>query len=90
MWRSTGKEMDMKARPTLRQDIEYSKIEVNPDAEIGLASVSSRFNPPLEEAASKERNTHTQGNPRPRSTSSYESRSKEPKIDDSTIHWRSE
>ncbi|GMF20275.1 unnamed protein product [Phytophthora fragariaefolia] len=27
------------ARPTLRQDIEYSKIEVNPDAEIAWPDV---------------------------------------------------
>ncbi|GMF18019.1 unnamed protein product [Phytophthora fragariaefolia] len=57
---------------------------------LGLASVNPRFNPPLEEAASKERNTHTQGNSRLRSTSACEFRLKEPKIDNSTIHWCSD
>ncbi|GMF47635.1 unnamed protein product [Phytophthora fragariaefolia] len=83
------------ARPTLHQDIEYPKIEVNPDAKIAWPGVcqphfNPRFNPPLEEAASKERNTYPQGNPRLRSTSACEFRSKEPKIDNSTIHRRSD
>ncbi|GMF15179.1 unnamed protein product [Phytophthora fragariaefolia] len=79
------------ARPTLHQDIEYPKIEVNPGAKIAWPGVCQpSFQPTLEEAASKERNTPPQGNPRPRSTSACEFRSKEPKIDNSTIDWRSE
>ncbi|GMF51703.1 unnamed protein product [Phytophthora fragariaefolia] len=77
--------------PTLRQDIEYPKIEGNPDAKIAWPGICQpSFQPAARGAASKERNTHPQGNPRLRPTSAGESRSKETKVDNSTSHWCSE
>ncbi|GMF56493.1 unnamed protein product [Phytophthora fragariaefolia] len=79
------------ARPTLRQDNEYPKIEVNPDAEIAWPGVCQlSFQPTARGSGKQGKEYPPQGNPRPRSTSAYESRSKEPKIDDSTKHRRSD
>ncbi|GMF15581.1 unnamed protein product [Phytophthora fragariaefolia] len=79
------------ARPTLHQDIEYLKIEVNPDAETAWPGVCPLSSQPTARGSGKLGKEHTHPRqPQARSTSAYESRSKEPKIDDSTIHWRSE
>ncbi|GMF16977.1 unnamed protein product [Phytophthora fragariaefolia] len=79
------------ARPTFRQDIEYPKIEVNPDAKIAWSGVCQPSFQPTARGSGKQGKEYTpQVNPRPRSTSAYESRSKEPKIDNSTIHLRSD
>ncbi|GMF36240.1 unnamed protein product [Phytophthora fragariaefolia] len=69
------------ARPTHRQDIEYPKMEVNPDAKIAWPGVCQpSFQPTASGKQGKE--YPPQGNPWPRSISACESRSKEPKIDD--------
>ncbi|GMF19286.1 unnamed protein product [Phytophthora fragariaefolia] len=79
------------ARPTLHHDIEYPKIEVNPDAKIAWPGVCQSSFQPTARGSGKQAKEYTlQGNPRPRSTSAYESRSKEPKIDGSNIHRRSD
>ncbi|GMF55447.1 unnamed protein product [Phytophthora fragariaefolia] len=78
------------ARRTLRQDIEYPKIEVNLDSKIAWPGVCQPSFQPTARGSSKKRNIHPQGNPRPKSTSACESRSKESKIDNSTTHWRCE
>ncbi|GMF53441.1 unnamed protein product [Phytophthora fragariaefolia] len=80
------------ARPTLHQGIEYPKIEVNPAAKIVWPGVCQSSFEPTARGSGKQGKEYPppQGNPRPRSTSACEFRSKELKIDSSTIHWRSE
>ncbi|GMF57055.1 unnamed protein product [Phytophthora fragariaefolia] len=78
-------------RPMLHQDIEYPKIEVNPDTKIAWPGVCQpSFQPTAGGSGKQGKEYIPPGNLRPRSTSACEFRSKEPKIDNSTIPWRSE
>ncbi|GMF15613.1 unnamed protein product [Phytophthora fragariaefolia] len=79
------------AHPTLHQDIEYPNIEVNPDAKTAWpGNCQPSFQPTARGSGKQGKEYPPQGNPRLRSTSACEFRSKEPKIDNSTRHWRSE
>ncbi|GMF30819.1 unnamed protein product [Phytophthora fragariaefolia] len=47
------------ARPTLRQDIEYLKIEVNPDAKIAWSGVCQPSSQPTARGSGKHGNEYT-------------------------------